>query len=260
MSSAETIYTFRTGPGPDFLVRGRAQVASLPAYRDGALAAPTEVGSTFKLFEPGEDLDDGTPLVSGAIDVTGSIAVYPLLAIHLPSTLDFGRGYVEVWHLVMPDGTTRDILRPAALVRSPLHPVITDVDVDPRGELARHRGATITTFQTWIDEAWLLLLGRLEEVNDWPERVWSAYSFREYHLRATRAAIYGSFARSQGGKWLDLKQEEERQADFAWKRIAKLLDSDQNGQPDDLAARGIGHGLVLGNYPGSTRYNFGGLS
>ena len=259
MSSGETDYTFRT-PGPDYLVRARAQRAKLPIYRDGALVEPTVPGSTFKLFDIGDDIDTATPLVSGAVDNVGSIPGRSILASEVPSTLEYGRGYLELWHFVLPDGSERDIPRPAALCRSPLYPVISDIDVDPRGELARHRATTVTSFQSWIDSGWLTLLGMLEEVGRWPEKVWTPYAFRALHMHLTNAEIYASYARSQGGKWLELKADAEKQASFAWTRLRAMLDNDQDGQPDSEALVGMEHGTIFGSYTPYRNYSFGGLS
>jgi len=253
----ETLYTFRV-VGPDYLVRGRQRRVTLEVYRSGALVAPTETGSTFSLWAPDEDLDTGTPLVTGAVTVVADVAGYTLGATDLDDE-DYGRGWVEMWRLVLPDGTERDIHRPAAIVRHPLHPVVGDSDVDPDGSLARHRAPTITSWQTYLDTAWLDLVGKLEASANWPELVWSPASFRDLHKRMSRAEIYRVFARGQGGTWRDLLIEEEKQIAFAWRDVRAQKDRDQTGHADSQAMVAQTVGTVYGSYTPSTRYVFGGL-
>lgn len=257
MPGGDTDYTFHA-PGPDYLVRGRAQTVRMPVYRSGALVAPTAIGSAYELFGPAEDLDDGTPLISGAVTVASSVALYAIGATALDDE-EYGRGWVEVWTLVLPDGSTRKIHRPACIVRSPLYPVITDTDIDPTGSLARHRASTLTSWQAHIDSAWLSMLCRLEEIARWPELIWTPYSFRRVHLRATKCEIYSDFARSQGGKWLELLDSEEKQLAFAWRDLSALLDRDQDGHADEQTAAGLQHGVIHGSYTPHRGLGFGGL-
>src|SRR3990167_3168203 len=102
MSAAEVLYSFAV-PYPNILERQRQHILKMPAYRDGALIAPTAAGSSLTLYKPG-----GDELVdAAAVTVTNSVAQYTLAAATLSSSIAFGDGYTEVWTLVMPDGTTR---------------------------------------------------------------------------------------------------------------------------------------------------------
>ena len=57
MGTGEIQYTFRKTV-PNVLQRGRDQVITLEAYRNGVLVAPTVAGSSFQLLAP-----DGTAQV-----------------------------------------------------------------------------------------------------------------------------------------------------------------------------------------------------
>jgi hypothetical protein len=260
MSSAETDYSFRPFY-PDPLVRARAQTVAIEVWRSGALVAPTEAGSTFKLYERGEDLDTGTPLISKSVAVgTKGYASVSVLAADLPDTLAFGRGYLELWHLVLPDGSSRDISRPAALVRHPLHPTLVESDFDPRAELAAHRKAGITSWQTYMDQAWSTILAELEEDAAWPEQIWNSGALWRLHKRLTLLEIYTSFARSQGGRWLDLVAGEEKAVEFAWRKLKVAVDGDQDGHAEDPnSVQSVGPGVIFGNVSPTPTYNQPGL-
>ena len=62
MITIEPTYSARIAY-PDCLVRGRSQTVRLELYRSGALAAPTEAGSTFALYgASGETLITASPI------------------------------------------------------------------------------------------------------------------------------------------------------------------------------------------------------
>lgn len=261
MSQAETLYTFRN-PYPDYLERGRTQSVSLAAYRDGALVAPTS--GTFALWEPDEDEDDGTALDSGSVTVTSSIATYSLTSTVLASTLDFGRGYREIWTLVFGSGAsavTRSVLREAALCRRAPYPVITDLDLDPDGSLAAQRSASVTSFQVYLDEAWRQVLGQLEATGNWPERIWNSSALRTVHRHKTLELVYRAFARTRAQPWLELAESEAKAYAYAWRTPSSFYaDVDQDGRADDpYSLTPMGRGVVFGSCPGDTRYRFGGL-
>ncbi len=85
-------------PGPAYYERARRNTARLEVYRSGTIVAPTVLGSTYSLWEPDEDIDTGTPLVSSQPIVLGAdnAACYDLLASLLLVVLTLGRGYIEL--------------------------------------------------------------------------------------------------------------------------------------------------------------------
>lgn len=256
MSNHETLYSARQA-FPDYLVRGRAQTVSLPLYRDGALAAPTQAGSTFTLY----DSSGGVVIATAAVTVASSIATYPILAASLPSTLSLGRGYREEWHLVCADGVTRDYQRDASLVLHAAYPVVTDADlVRVYSDLARHLSSTTTTFQAYIDEAWSRILGRLEAQGVFPEHVVTSWSLREVHVELSLHLLCLDFARAQGGRWLELKEHHKREFELAWSRLRFVKGEGADGQADGSSMHAANRGVTFVNAsPRSSWRGFGGL-
>lgn len=238
MSSSEADYAARV-PYPDYLVRARAQVVSLPLYRDGALVAPTQAGSTFTLLSSA----GATVIAATAITVTGSIATCSLVVGDLPSTLLLGRGYSEVWHLILPDGSTRDYRRDASLVLYAAYPVITDGDLTAvYSDLARQLRSGTTTFQGYIDEAWKRILGRLEGQGVFPERVVTSWSIREVHSELSLHLVCLDCGRAQGGRWLELAAHHKKEFELAWGRLRFVASSDganADGSSQQPAHKGV---------------------
>lgn len=233
MSAAETLYTVRT-PYPDLLEMAREQVVSLPVYRNGALVAPTQAGSTVSIYKP-----DGTALVSAAaVVVTGSVATYTIPAASLPTTLTpLGEGWREEWALVMSGETTaRNWRREAAFVRRSPYPTVTDADLTARyPDIVTQLGTAASSFQAMIDAAWgrilrqllrnghlVYLITSLDGLHDWLENevltdaYWSAY-------RGTNGA---------SDKWLKLAERHEAKARAFSESSSFAVDANHDGRAD----------------------------
>lgn len=240
MSGAETLYTVRW-PFPNLYERERAQPASAPVYRSGALVAPTQAGSTFSLYKP-----DGTALVSAAaVTVTGSVATYTVPAATLLSTVQpLGDQWREEWSLVMPGETSARIYRrAAALVRRAPFPTVTDADlIALYPDLVTQLGAIGTNFQAQIDAAWgrilrvmlrrgmaSYLIVDMDAIHDWLEN-------------ETLAAIYRSFYRGSNSseKWKTLWDDHRALATAAMTTAAPQIDSNHDGKADDSARTSVG--------------------
>lgn len=233
MNPAETSYTFRT-PYPVMLQRGRAATTKIEVYRDGALVAPTQSGSTYTLLGP-----DGSTITSGGVTVTSSVATYTLSAGVLASTLTLGEGYQEVWTLVLGDGTTRTIDREAAVILRPLVPVITDADLEAvYPDLSTWRGSSITSMQGWIDESWRQIISRLIAQGVLPYLVKSSHAFRTAHIHLALSlwAAYAAKGRT-GANFLEIAAAHRLAYDEAWKAINFATDADHDGRVDDPLKR-----------------------
>jgi hypothetical protein len=253
MPAAETLYSFRT-KAPDVLQRGRAQTVSMPAYRDGALVAPTEVGSTFSLYDEG-----GTAIVDAqAVTVTGDVATYTISDVELPATATISELYQERWALVMPDGTTRTVRREAAVAPFLLHlPVAVEDLLALYPALDSSFGTTpAVTLQGFLDEAWAQVLERLWNVGHWPDLMLSASTFRRPVVElALYIAFRALFSRTAGrdGRHEALMEQHRRAAEEAWAAISSRLDRDDDGLPDDRH-RERGEGVIHRNAsPGRRR-------
>ena len=185
--SAETLYSARV-PYPDVIERGRQQVVSLEVYRDGSLVAPTEAGSTLTIYTP-----SGTKLVdAAAVTVTASIARYTIAAATVPTTLDTGEGYLQVWSLVMPGGEVRAFHREMAIAVRRLSPSVSVEDLEAEyPTIGAQFYGTSATLQGFVDEAW----GRVG-------RKLISRGILTYQIVSTESTVE---AHREGALWLALK-------------------------------------------------------
>ena len=225
MSAAETLYTPRI-PYPDVLERGRQQVVSLPVYRDGALAAPSD--GTFSLYDP-----SGLVITTGSVTIASSTASYTLTTTHLATTLALGEGYQEVWALVMPDTATHTFRRTAAVARRLLYPVYSDVDaLAEYPSMTRDLGPSATSLQGQLDEAWRQILGWLAERRAYPYLVLTSDSFRDLHRHITLSLWFKSaFRGSTAGpdRWEALWKHHQAEAEKARLSLTMQIDRDHDG-------------------------------
>lgn len=240
-TSAQISYTFYT-PYPDILQAGRAAKVEMRVYRDGALVAPTQSGSTFSLYKP-----DGTVIVeNAAVTVTGSVAQYTIAAVDLPTTLPYGEGYQEVWNLVLAD-RTEVVDREAALCVRALHPPASDQDLlDEYPNLNRMRGADVASFQGFLDSAWKEILETLFLEGFLPYRLKSSWALRVPQRELALAKIFTFFASAQGkGNYLELAKTHRDAYKAAWTAKTFTVDNDDDGRVDDPTARQGGSGAVV---------------
>jgi len=232
VSASEIVYTARA-PYPDVLERGRAQVVTLPTYRDGVAAAPAS--GTFTLWGPTQ-----VAIVSAqAVTIASSVATYSISAGTLPATLALGEGYLEEWALVMPDGTTRTYRRTAALALRSLYPVYSDIDaLAEYPGIQRDIASNATSLQGYVDEAWRQILGRLAERRVYPYLVMTADSFRDVHRHITLHLTFKSFFRGVSGtgeKYAELMRYHDAEATKAWTSLTAQMDHDHDGYVDGEA-------------------------
>lgn len=243
MSSAEINYTYREAY-PDVLQRGRACVVTRPVYYDGALVAPTALGSTFTLLAP-----NGDALVdAAAVTVTNSVASYALSAGLLADTLSLGEGYQQVWTLVLPDGTTRTTDRETAIALRPLHPVITDADLAGDYPLmARDLPEALASWQGFIDQAWKEIIGRVISEGHLTYSIKSAWALRKPHLELTNAKRFRALAAARPSQvsYAELAKQHLEAYEGAWKGINWTTDDDHDGRVDDPSARRAGGSGIL---------------
>ena len=211
--------------GPIWLALGQTQTSKIEIYRDGAQVAPS--AGSYTLRDP-----NGKAVVSAAlVSVDSSAAQYTVPALLLSDTQHLGEGWQELWVLTIA-GVQHTFQRPAALVRSALHPVVTDADlVELYSDLSSIRAASETSYQRYIDAAWKGLIGKLYGLGHWPYLILDPWSLRETHLHRTLELIwrdYGSTA-GEGSSYLALANDHAKQAHFAFKAVSFRYDSDLTG-------------------------------
>lgn len=233
MPLVDARYTTRL-PLPDLIVRGRNHTIQCPVYRDGAVVAVTEAGSTVSVYD-----ESNTAIVdAAAVTVTSSIARYVITAATTTSLALSERWRVE-WTLVLAAALAPDAViqarNSASLVRHGLEPVIGDVDLwrvvpalDPTGT------APITprsTYQTVIDEAWTAIQLRIIAAGNRPNLILEPSALREVHLAESLALLFGDLA-ARSPTYETRAAEYRLQAKEAWGRVNLLYDSSDAGQAD----------------------------
>lgn len=248
-----TIYAPRA-PYPRWLQRALAQTITLEVYRDGALAAP--VSGAFSLFDP-----TGLAVVaSRAIAVASSRAQVGILSGDLPATCTLGEDWREEWALLMPDGVTHTFPRPAAVVRTRLYPVVSDADLLARyPDLGRLRPSSLASWQSYLDEAWTLILGRLYGLGNWPYLILDPWTLREPHLDLTLHLVFTAMHTGSAGtgesRWTDLGRQHRLNFEHQWKRLRFRYDADQDGHVTEGDRRAAA-GAFFTNVPPRTSWGW----
>ncbi len=239
MGTGEIQYTFRKTV-PNVLQRGRTQVITLEAYRDGVLVAPTVAGSSFQLLGP-----DGTAQVGPKdITVVDEIATVQILATEIPDddTTELSELYQGRWALVMPDGTTRTVRREAAIARFLFHPNVADIDLiegeypDLLTFLGDEHGKTV---QPFIDAATRHVLRKLWASGQWPDLMLTSDAFYEPIRQFALFRIFKWLFRLVPGnnRWERLMDHHDSEFNKAWTAFTSRIDYDHDGLADDRGRR-----------------------
>lgn len=231
----EVLYAFRSHY-PDVLERTRTQRVRLEAVRDGALVAPS--AGTFTLVGPG-----GSTVVTGAVTIESSVAVYDIDASDLPTTLAFSELYQERWALTMPDGTVRTVTRECAVAPYQLHLPVADQDLlADYPDLVTQFAGQATTLQPFIDEAWRVVLDKLFGVGRWPDVMLSTASFvtpvKEEALYRAYRALFRAQTGSATNRWERLMDDHKAAAAAAWSALSTRIDRNLDGLPDGAGREG----------------------
>ena len=187
----------------EVLERNKAVTTTLPVYRDGALVAPSS--GTFTLIQPsGADV-----IAATAIAVVGDVAQFSILAAQVPTTLALSEGYIEHWDLVI-GGITYNFQRPAVIARRALYPVISDIDLIAQySDLASVRPSSMTSYQSYIDEAWYQIISKLRAKGNLEYLILDPQSLRLIHIDWTMYLVFKDFD-STGlgeGRYMELARE-----------------------------------------------------
>lgn len=229
MADADTRYAARLAL--EQIERGRANLVKCPVYRSGALAAPS--AGTVTLYDPA-----GVAVVNAAlVTVTASVAEYSI-ASAVVSSYSYGDGWGIEWALTMPDGVVHTFRTDAAIVRRMLYPVVSDIDLFDRiPALDPADSAPITsatTYQDRLDEAWRMLLRRLQTDGHLPWLVVDSHALREVHLALTMHLIFRDLATRGGGAdyYADEAMRWGQEYAAAYRNARLRVDRDDDGAPD----------------------------
>lgn len=218
-------------PLPYDLPKGRAHTITAPVYRDGAAVAAS--AATCAIYNAG-----GTAItLTNAATVPSGVPTLVIAATDLDDEAFDDNWRVE-WQITV-SGTVYDSRHEAALVRSGLHPVITDDDL-----FRRHRGldpdagagvsrTTRADYQDTIDEAWVEIMLRLRGMGRRPYLVMSPSSLRECHLALTLSLVFGDMGGGQGLQYMELAQMYRQQYEAAWGRLSFVYDENDDGLAEE---------------------------
>lgn len=242
---------------PELLEKGKSQLSELPIYRNGALVAPTNV--TYTLLAP-----NGTKLIDdAAATYPGNIPQYT----HATNLLDdqqLGEGYIQEWNVTI-GGRVYTFRRMCAVVLRRLYPVVSDADLTSTfSQLEDLRPSSLSSYQTYIDEAWYTMIQRMRNEGGGLEYlVMSPEAFRSAHQNLALYYIFRDFHSSLGqsnGRFLDLSTEMYNQYKSEWKQINFVYDHSHKGSSDSPNTRIAKQPVIylsnpgrLGNYRGRRR-------
>ena len=230
----------------DVLERARGCTIDLPIYRDNELVSPT--AAYFRLENPeGNDV-----IARTAVSIVANVATYTIAPSELPTTLNLGDGYVQWWELTI-DGVVHTFKKPTAVALSALYPVISDLDLEAEySDLASIRPSNLgSTYQTYIDEAWVQLIQRVRDQGNIEYLIMSPQSLRAAHKNLTFYLIFKDMDSSGlgEGRYLDLAREHRKQHEFDFKRLKFTYDMNQDGRQDDPNGRRANLGVIYTSAP-----------
>lgn len=213
---------------PDYIVRGQENVLSCPVYRDGALVTPASgTGTVYN--------STNTVVHSQTVSITGGIASITIPALTLPSTLSLESGWRVEWALII-DGVSHPIKNKAHLVRSELYPVVTDADLFRRVSSLNPAGSapisSLTDFQDYLDEAWVVIVGRISGQGPLPYLIMEPTALREPHLLLTLALIFEDFETRLTEQYTEKAATYRERYEASFSTLKFEYDSDQDGRSD----------------------------
>ena len=153
--------------------------------------------------------------------------------------------------MTLTAGGVEVIKNDAQLVRTVLRPVITDADLYRRHtDLASHLvGTGLTSYEGYIEEAWIEVESRLEMQGRRPFLVMSPEAMRSPHLYGTLKLICRDFAGtgSPDNKWAVLAEHYEDQESKSWSDLNFIYDEDNTGIEDGVSRTSSRPTLWLGS-------------
>lgn len=233
MSIDSAPYTVRL-QGPDLIVRGQTHTLTAPVYRDGALDTCT--AATVSAYDRGN-----TAVIDGAAGtVPGGVPTYAIASGDL-SSQELDTGWRVEWTITLSTGATLLARNDAALVRHPLWPVVTYLDVRRvLPSLDPSSGTVITShsdYQDFIDEAWRQIQTRLLEMGNRPNLIMAPSALRESHLYLTLALVHEDLVSRIAEAYLDRARYYRQLHQDAWTRLRFTYDHDDDGAADGTEQR-----------------------
>ena len=243
MSGATTTYLTARFLTPDYLVQGQTNALSCPLWRDGALVAPTQAGSTVTVYDSANQV-----VVSAPVTVTGNVATYSLASSYVPTTLSRGMGWRIEWSLIV-SGVTTTYRNNAGLVKSQLAPMVTDADLFRRESALNPAGtapiSSVTDYQDYLDEAWVTLHGLLTGKGSLPHLIMEPSALREPYICLTLSLVFEDFRTRLHEQWNEKAKDYRARFEKAWDGLAFEYDKTDSGQSDGRKKRSANPSIWL---------------
>lgn len=210
--------------------RGFDQVLSAVITQGGAQIVPTS--AIVSVRRPTGAYLYELQVASIAVDGTVSYTVQGIDT----SSLPLEQGWLVVWQIDLPDGSTREYVVEGALVRYVLTPPATLADLYSRvARLDPSHSSPLTRDMDLgdkLEDAWLEIEERLYAAGRRPELVMSPGQFRRLHRELTLALIYEDLRTSSYESYDEMAREYRRSYEAAWSRLVFSYDADQDGLVD----------------------------
>ena len=215
----------------EVLERGKAATSTLIIYDDGAAVVPSS--ATFELKDESGTTKIGP--VAAAISAGGELS-YNILAADLPDTMPYSDSMLILWAVTIA-GVVHTFRRPAALCRSRLYPVVTDVDLLTHySDLNAIRPSTMTNWSSYIDEAFIEIIQRLRSHDgNFEYLIISNQMLRSPHLNLSLALIFRDMDSSGlgEGRYFQLAELHRREFESGIKRLRLRYDTSETGVADN---------------------------
>jgi len=214
----------------DLIQRGLTMDVVCPVYRGAQLVAPS--AGTITIYD-----DSAVAVVSAAnAPIVNGVATYTVSSATTTGR-DLARGWRLEWALTMPDGVVHTFRNESGLVRCVPFPVLSEPALYRRCPALDPSGAAPITraidYQAAIDDAWVTIRNRLDEMGTRVELVVSPTRLRESHLLLTLHIIFADLA-SRNPAHQASADAYHKQYEAAWARSSLEVDENDDGDGDKI--------------------------
>jgi hypothetical protein len=216
--------------------RAKTQTTTLKVYENGVVVVPTS--ANFTLLD-----NNNTKIITSAaasISVGGEIS-YIVAAADIPETIQFSDNYLIEWDVTF-GGIEYNFRRTCAIARTKLYPVVSDIDLTAQySDLESIRPSNMTSFQSYITEAFVQIIERLRSEGNLEYLIISNQSLRGIHIDLSLTIIFRDMDSSGlgEGRYLQLAQEHRKSYEAGFARLKfkyDLLENNTNNDADGLRA------------------------
>lgn len=232
----------------EVLERAKNATSTLTIYEDGSAVVPTS--ATFTLINDSNKkvIDAGAATIAGGGELS-----YVIGAGDIPASTAFSDNWLIEWNVTI-SGTVYTYRRTCAICRTKLYGVISDIDLTQfYSDLESIRPSSMTSFQQYIDEAWILIIERLKEQGNFPYLIISNQSLRQVHLDASFMLIWRDMVSSGlgEGRYNELMIEHRRSFEAGFQRLSFKYDSSESGIATEDKRRPAKAVIYTANPPGA---------